>query len=364
MIGALIDIQRVRQYFNLAARGRMLLDAVRQDVTFLDQARRGLLPLPSDSVGPTSGALPAFEARPPGCVGGRRVAVVATGGSGSQASLVGVVRALEERGTAPVAYSVCSGAALFAMPLAAGLTTEQTIDTVLALRPADYLDPGWRDLAALPLRLGRGWAGLIRGDKLERVYRELLGDITLGELPTPLWLPAWNVEDNRLEYLGPDTHPELPAARAVRMAVALPLAFEPVELDGGWWMDGGIVEILPSQPFVTADRCDLALVLNGFYPPGFDADAEPHWKDQPFSLLRLGSQTRTMQHLQLARHSLDALRRATDVELLEPVPYERVQGAGLYGLFLDSREWATFMRQGYDAAFAALARRDRVAAAS
>jgi len=362
VIGTLIDIQRVRQYFNLAARGRMLLETVRQDATFLDQARRGLLPLPFDDVEAPDNPFPAFERHPPGCVAGRRVAVVATGGSGSQASLVGVVRALEERGTAPVAYAACSGAALFAVPLAAGFSTDQVCDAVLALRPVDYLDPGWRDLAALPLRLGRGWAGLIKGEKLERVYREIVGDITLGELPIPVFIPLWNVEQNRLEYLGPDTHPDLPAARAVRMAVALPIAVEPVELDGGWWMDGGIVDILPAEPFVTADRCDLALVVNGFYPPGMGADEEPHWKERPLSLFRLGSQTRTMQHLQLARRSLTALREATDVELLEPVPYDRVHGAGLYGLFLDSREWATFMRQGYDAASVALAQRDLAAA--
>ena len=42
------------------------------------------------------------------------------------------------------------------------------------------------------------------------------------------------------------------------------LAIQPAELDSGYWLDGGIVDILPSEPFVTADRCDVAIVVNGF----------------------------------------------------------------------------------------------------
>ena len=69
----------------------------------------------------------------------------------------------------------------------------------------------------------------------------------------PVWFPLWNIERNRLEHIGPDSHPDLPAARAVRMAVALPLAVQPNPLHGGWWLDGGIVDILPAGPFVGTD---------------------------------------------------------------------------------------------------------------
>jgi hypothetical protein len=44
------------------------------------------------------------------------------------------------------------------------------------------------------------------------------------------------------------------------------------------------------------------------------------------------------------------------VHLLDPVPYGKVQGAGLYTQFVDRREWATFMRNGYDHAWAMLDR--------
>jgi NTE family protein len=244
---------------------------------------------------------------------------------------------------------------MFGIPLAAGLSARAVAAATLALRPAEYIDFDVRALASLPVKLGRGWTGLVRGKKVEQVYRRLLGDITLGELPTPVWFPLWNIEENRLAYVGSSTHPDIAAAHAVRMAVALPTAVQPTELDGGWWLDGGIVDILPSPPFLTGDARDLAVVVNGFYSEGFEPDHEPHWRESVLSILRVASQTRLMQHVELARRNIADLREAVpDVVELTPVAYGRVRGAGLYGEFLDNRGWAGYMAAGYRAAEQAL----------
>ena len=188
----------------------------------------------------------------------------------------------------------------------------------------------------------------------------MLGDVTLAELPIPVYFSVWNIERNHLQYVGPDTHPDLPAARAVRMAVALPRHPAQPGLDDGWWLDGGAVEILPAEPFVDSDRCDVGLVVNGFYPPGFVGDLEPAWRESMMSVLHVANQTRSMQHLQLARRGLADLRRSiADVVELNPVPYGKVQGAGLYGQFLDTRLWPRFMSSGYDVATEALAQNCR-----
>jgi NTE family protein len=348
MISDAIDIQRIRQYFNSAVVMRSVLEGALADASLLGQIRRGLVPLPFDRSPEREDPFPLWQARPIDSFEDRRVAVLASGGSGALACVVGVARALEEAAVLPAAYGLCSGSALFGIPLAAGLSAEETSQFALRLRPRDYIEPDWAALLTMPLRLGRGWSGLLRGDRLEHTYRELLGDVTLSELDVPVWLPVWNIETNRLHYIGPDTHPDLSAARAVRLAVALPLAMQANSLDDGWWLDGGIVDILPAQPFVDEDRCDVAMVVNGFYPAGFDSPQEPHWRDRRFSLLHIASQTRQMQHLRIARRSLDDLRDAVDqVVLVEPVPYESVQGAGLYTQFFDTRDWGSFMAMGY-----------------
>ena len=353
-LDAALDIFRVRQYFNVIVGARDVLAAVRQDTAFLDAVRRGLLPLPSDrqpAAGPVFG--PPGGAAPPPLTG--RVGVVSTGGSGALASLVGVAKALQDSGTEVSVYSVCSGSALFGFPLGAGMPPDQVAELTASMRPADYIDVGWRELAALVPTLARGWCGILRGDKLEAFYRRHLGALTLAELRTPTYAPIWNVERNRLDFAGPRTHPDLPVARAIRMAVSLPLFIQPARLDGLSWCDGGIVDIFPVRPVLDIEPAvDTAVAVNGFYPHEFAGEDVTDWDARPLSIISAGSQVRTCQQAQLAREHLARLRRETRTLLIEPVPYHKVAGTGFYEQFLDTREWPEFMRAGREAMLSSL----------
>ena len=355
-LDGVLDVFRLRQYFDVLVRSRDLVREIRTDAGFVDLVRRALLPLPFDR-------RPAVATTPFGRhhqvelpeLTGTRIGVVATGGSGALASVVGVGRALEEAGLEPSVISVCSGSALFGFPLAAGVPATEVAEFVLSLQSADYVDVDWRKLAALVPTGGRGFAGLLAGDRLERAYRRLLGDRTLGRLPVPAYAPVWNVERNCTEFLGPRTHPDLPVARAVHMAVALPLFFDPVLLDRRWWCDGGIVDIFPVGPVLDIEEPpELVLAVNGFYPPGFAGEDATGWRERRLSILDVASQVRTSQQAQLAREHLARLRAATEVHLLEPVPYDVVKGAGFYRQFLEHGAWPGFMEAGRAAAAAAL----------
>jgi NTE family protein len=336
-LDAALDIFRVRQYFNVIVRARDVLTAVRKDTAFLDTVRRGLLPLPSDrqpAAGPVFG--PLHGAAPPPLTG--RVGVVSTGGSGALASLVGVAKALQDSGTEVSVYSVCSGSALFGFPLGAGMPPDQVAE-----------------LAALVPTLARGWCGILRCDKLEAFYRRHLGGLTLAQLRTPTYAPIWNVEHNRLDFIGPRTHPALPVARAIRMAVSLPLFIQPARLDGLSWCDGGIVDIFPVRPVLDIEPAvDTAVAVNGFYPHEFAGEDVTGWDARPLSIVTAGSQVRTCQQAQLAREHLARLRREARTLLIEPVPYQKVAGTGFYEQFLDTREWPEFMRAGREAMLGSL----------
>jgi NTE family protein len=131
------------------------------------------------------------------------------------------------------------------------------------------------------------------------------------------------------------------------MAIALPLFIEPVELDGGYWCDGGIVDIFPVRPVLDIEEpCDVALAINGFYPAGFAGENASGWQDRRGSILYVASQVRTCQQVELARANLARLEQQMDVHMIEPVPYSKVRGVGFYRQFLNTEDWGGFMLAG------------------
>jgi NTE family protein len=348
VLSTALDIFRLRQYFNVITRTREVWQGIRDDAGFLEDVRRALLPLPLDphrsrSTSPF-GRASRFEVSG---LSGRRVALIATGGSGALASVVGAARAFEEAGLAPSVISLCSGSALFGFPIAAGVPAEDVAEFCIELEPSDYVDLNLEGLRSLVFSAGRGFAGLIRGERLEATYRRLLGGRTLGDMPIPAYAPIWNIESNRTEYVGPRTHPEMPIARAVHMAVALPLFIQPAELEGLYWCDGGIVDIFPVRPVLDIEPpSDAAVAINGFYPPQFDGEDATDWQKRSWSILHVASQVRTCQQVELARTNLARLERTMPTAIIQPVSYDKVRGVGFYRQFLSTRDWPHFMASG------------------
>ena len=348
MLSAVLDVFRLRQYFNVVTATRAWVDGIRDDVGLLGDVRRATFTLPGERPRPVElRPFPPVEPFGVDWLEGKRLALMATGGSGALASVVGAARALEEAGVRPAVISLCSGSALFGFPVAAGIPAAEVAEFLLAFSPEDYVDIDWGTLRSLVPTAGRGFAGVIRGERIESTFRRLLGNMTLGQLEIPAYAPVWCVEENRLAYIGPRTHPDLSVARAIRMAIALPLFVAPVQLDGHSWCDGGLVDIFPVRPVLEMEKpCDAALAINGFYPPEFAGEDATGWQDRRASILYVASQVRTSQQSELARVNLSRLRAATDVMMVEPVPYEKVRGVGFYRQFLNPSEWPDFMRWG------------------
>jgi NTE family protein len=355
-LGDLIDIFRVREYFDGLTEIRDLTRRMRGDAGFVGALRRAIVKLPMEP----KPAMPTEPLWPRGtrraAIPAMRLGIVASGGSGALASLLGVLKACEELGVRPGAMSFASGASLFGYPVAAGKSPDEVARFVLQADPTAWVDANWRGLAGILPSQGRGFAGIIKGARLEAAYADFLGDARLGDLRIPTYAPVWNIEHNRLEYIGPTTYPDLKVARAVRMAVSLPLFVDPVPWRGGHWCDGGIVDIFPVHPILDLEQpCDAVLGVNCFYPPGFAGEDASGWQGRRWSMLDIADQVVTAQHVQLARENLRRLRAEVGtVMMIDPVPYELVRRAGFYAQFLDHSQWPEFMRAGRLAALVVL----------
>lgn len=346
--GQAIDIFRIRQYFGALTNMRDLGREVRDDAEFLAKLRRAALKLPPEHAPAVSrmvwrgGTRPLTNNRP------RRFGIAATGGSGALVSLIGVVEACAELGIKPAVMSFASGAALFAFPMAAGKTPTDVADFVLRQDPSSWIDPDWTAMGTLVPKRGRGFTGMMKGQRLEDSFTEFLGDMRLGEVSIPAYSPVWNIEHNRLEYIGPRTHPDLTVARAIRMSVSLPLFFDPVRWRGESWNDGAIVDIFPVHPVLDIESpCDVVLAVNCFYPPEFAGEDATGFRANAWSVMDIADQVVTAPHLQLARENLARLRRHVKrVLVINPVPYKMVRRAGFYAEFVDRSDWPAFMRRG------------------
>jgi NTE family protein len=327
---------------------------MREDARFARTVATALSPW-RDRLEPTAtaDALPAPSPLSVPSLRGKRVGVVASGGSGALASLCGVRRAFEDAEVEVSAISACSGAVLFASLWAFGLSAEEMLRFWMSLRTSDYVDPDWRAVLRASRRGFRDIAGLMRGEAIERTFRTRFGDACLGDARVPLFIPAWDIDRNRLVHIGSTTTPDMPLSRAVRVAVSIPIFFEPVCIGGHLYGDGGIVSIFPARPLAKLrPRLDRVVGINCYFPPDFDGEDRTGWRARSFAIARASAQLRTCVSLELAREEVRLL--GDRLQLLHPVPYTEIAGARFYETFLDRSEWPRFARMGHECARSAL----------
>jgi NTE family protein len=348
LLNRALDPNNLRPLFDATAIVADMVKGIREDAGFLGRTRRALFPLPFDRPLP-------IDIDPFGRRGehrlkkleGKRVAVVASGGSGATAAALGVLRALEEAHIHPVAISAASGAVLFTLPWACGVEAADVARFWLELTQADYVDPDWRMLLRSGTRAFGGWAGLLKGTAVERSTRNWLGVTKLGQTQTRFSTVAWNVDLNRVETFGTVETPRIEVARTMHMAIAIPIFVEPVRVRDHLFADGGIVDIFPVRP-VLAAHPDVVIGVNAYLPENFTGEDVTGWRSRSFAVLRASSQLRWSGMVTLAREQ--ALLVKDKLRLLHPVPYEEVRGARFYETFFDRTRWPKFMRDGREAA--------------
>lgn len=353
----LIEPNNLRLLFGLGGFFGDLADDLREDLSFARIVGRAIQGSPGTAQLPAN-LFPPLRHRPVPALQGKRVGLVASGGSGALASLCGVRRAFEEAGIEVAAISACSGATLFCALWACGLTAEEMASFWLGLGSDQYVDPDWRALARAGLHRFANFGGLLRGEAVERAFRRRLGRITLAQTKVPLYAVMWNVDENRVEYFGTKSTPKVPLATVVRTAISIPLFVEPVRIGRHLYGDGGVVNIFPVRPLVDFEEpLDIVFGVNCYYPENFAGEAITGWRGRSWAILRASGQLRSCVHLELAREQMRLL--GPRLRMLHPVPYTEVRGAKFYESFLDRSRWPRFMRQGYRAARLALSQAGR-----
>jgi NTE family protein len=192
-----------------------------------------------------------------------RVALALGSGGARGYAHIGVIAELHDRGYEIVGIAGSSMGALVGGLQAAG-KLDEFADWAKALTQRAVLrllDPS---IAA---------AGVLRAAKILDAVRDILGDVTIEDLPIPYTAVSTDLIAGKSVWLQRG-----PVDAAIRASIAIPGVITPHILDGRLLADGGILDPLPMAP-IAAVNADLTIAVSlsgseadGRYEP---SDAEP-----------------------------------------------------------------------------------------
>ena len=112
-----------------------------------------------------------------------------------------------------------------------------------------------RDVIRL-LDLTFGRSGLIKGDRIIKILKSLIGDCNIEDLPIRFTAIATDVEDEREVWFN---HGSL--FDAVRASISIPTVFTPHRYHDKYFLDGGLINPIPIAPTLE-DETDLTVAVN------------------------------------------------------------------------------------------------------
>ena len=238
---------------------------------------------------PLAGALP----KP---VAPRGFALVLSGGAARGFAHIGVIKVLEEAGLRPDLIVGSSAGSIVATLYASGMSVRELEGAARDADGAMVGDTNW-------LRLIRLQAlGVVAGNALHRFVAQHTGGKRFEEMVIPLAVVATNLSSGAATAF---TRGD--ASHAVHASSAIPGVFEPVEIGGWLYADGGLSSPLP---VATARRLGARLVIavDVVYPP---ADSPP-----PLTALDVMFQTFLVQTYRLKEHEV----AQADLVIAPPIP--------------------------------------------
>ncbi|HEX5960572.1 MAG TPA: patatin-like phospholipase family protein [Rhodanobacteraceae bacterium] len=168
-----------------------------------------------------------------------------TGGARGLAH-IGAIEAVEAAGYRITAVAGSSMGALIGGIYAAG-KLDVYRDWVCALQKMDVLKLVDWTLSG---------AGLIKGDRIIGVLRELIGAVNIEELPIPFTAVATDLDREREVWLTSG-----PLFDAIRASIAIPTIFRPHAARGHRLVDGGLMNPLPLTPLLQSPG-DYTVAVN------------------------------------------------------------------------------------------------------
>jgi NTE family protein len=168
---------------------------------------------------------------------------VLSGGGARGFAHLGILDALSEKGITPDIISGVSAGAIVGAFISSGKTPHETHQILKKGNLFRYT------AITLPVN------GLLKLDGLHKLIEKEIPYENIEDLPVPMFVGVSNITDGMVEYLNKG-----PLSRLVLASASIPVLFSPVEINGKFYSDGGLLENIPVEPLV--GKCKKIIVSN------------------------------------------------------------------------------------------------------
>jgi NTE family protein len=169
-----------------------------------------------------------------------KIGLVLSGGGARGFAHLGVIKALEEFGLVINEVSGTSAGAISGAFYCYGYKPDEIFKIVSAAGFLKSVRPAW------------SWAGLLSMDGFKDVLYKYLPENSFEALKIPLTIAATEIRLGKVVYF--DSGELVPRIVA---SSSIPALFDPMQLDGHVYVDGGIMDNLPVRPLV--GKCDFII---------------------------------------------------------------------------------------------------------
>lgn len=183
--------------------------------------------------------------------------VLSSGGGRGVYAHTGFLLALQKLGIEVSAVAGCSAGALVGGIAASGADLNKWSDVIAGVKTREYWTPDswlqfiWR----LIVNKGRGYTGLSDTAAAIAFCRRNLAVQTFDECRVPFYSLAMDLgRGTKVLFSAGDMAPRMMAS------AAMPLLYRPVEIEGGLYTDGAVIELAPSEAICCKHGLDALIV--------------------------------------------------------------------------------------------------------
>lgn len=183
--------------------------------------------------------------------------VLSAGGVRGVFAHTGFLQALEAAEIPVSALAGCSAGAIVGGVFASGTPLQQWVDALHRLKQDDFWQPGsWgRAIWELLSHRGRDFTGISATDSAVAFCRSQLTVERFDQCRIPFHVLATSLGNGKkILFSEGELAPRMVASSSI------PLLYRPVEIDGGFYCDGGIIDLAPTDAICCRHNLDVLLV--------------------------------------------------------------------------------------------------------